>query len=107
MRPCQNAMIGCRPARTASAYRLSPSARQRSVRPSAATNGYAAAAIARALRKSFGVSSGTRLHAFVARPAATFGWYPIDDLIRVHDVARLAVHAIRGVDLQPASAVAD
>ena len=33
-------------------------------------------------------------------PAAAFGRHPVDDLVRVHDVARLAVHAVGGVDLQ-------
>ena len=37
-------------------------------------------------------------HSFVIRAAATFGRNPIDDLIRVGDVAGLAVNAIRGVD---------
>ena len=37
-------------------------------------------------------------HSFVIRAAATFGRNPIDDLIRVGDVAGLAVDAICGVD---------
>src|SRR5687768_18011208 len=41
------------------------------------------------------------LHAVVLRPAAPFGGHPGDHLVRIHDVARLAVHAVRGVDLQP------
>lgn len=34
------------------------------------------------------------LHSFIIRTAAAFGRYPIDDLIRVGDVARFAVNAI-------------
>src|SRR5688572_15624130 len=40
------------------------------------------------------------LHAVVLRPATAFRRHPGDDLIGIHDVARLAVHAVRGVDLQ-------
>src|SRR5215203_5043862 len=41
-----------------------------------------------------------QLHAVVLRPAAALRRHPGDDLIRIHDVARLAVHAVRCVDLQ-------
>src|SRR5262245_16539091 len=44
--------------------------------------------------------SHSALHAVVLRPAASFGRHPGDDLIRIHDVAGLAVHAVRRVDLQ-------
>src|SRR5579859_346450 len=40
------------------------------------------------------------LHAFVIRPAAALGRHPIDDLIRIGDVAGFAVHAVRKIDLQ-------
>src|SRR5260370_15406434 len=40
------------------------------------------------------------LHALVIRPAAALGRYPVDDLIRIGDIAGLAVHAIREIDLQ-------
>src|SRR5258707_13265317 len=40
------------------------------------------------------------LHVRVVRPAAPFGRHPDDVLPRVLDVARLAVHAVLGVDLQ-------
>src|SRR5271157_6227250 len=41
-----------------------------------------------------------RLHAFVIWPAATFWHGPINDLVGIGDVARLAMNAIGGVDLQ-------
>ena len=34
------------------------------------------------------------LHPFVVRPAAAFGRHPINDLVGIGDVARLAVDAI-------------
>src|SRR5579864_6817932 len=40
------------------------------------------------------------LHARVHWAAATFGRYPVDDLIRVHDIASLAMHAVGKIDLQ-------
>src|SRR5688572_1627562 len=40
------------------------------------------------------------LHAFITWPASTFRRHPRDHLIRVHDVARFAVHAVRRVNLQ-------
>jgi len=40
------------------------------------------------------------LHAFIVGAAATFGDYPIDDLVGVGDVAGFAVHAVGGVDLE-------
>ena len=42
-----------------------------------------------------------RLHSVVLRAAAGFRRHPGDDLVGVHDVARLAVYAVGGVDLQP------
>ena len=48
-----------------------------------------------------GQGQGTPLHAVVLRPSAAFRRHPVDDLVGVHDVAGLAVHAVRGVDLQP------
>ena len=53
-----------------------------------------------------GQGQGTPLHAVVLRPSAAFRRHPVDELIGVHDVAGLAVHAVRGVDLQPLGAVA-
>ena len=41
------------------------------------------------------------LHAFVIRPAPALRRHPINDLVRVGDIARLAVHAVRKIDLQP------
>src|SRR5580704_6775495 len=41
------------------------------------------------------------LHALVIRTAAALGWDPINNLVRIGDVASLAVHAIRKIDLQP------
>jgi len=38
-------------------------------------------------------------HPLVIRSAATLGRYPIDDLIRIHDVARFAVYAVRRIQL--------
>jgi len=38
------------------------------------------------------------LHAFVIWPAATFRYHPINNLIRIGDITRLAVHAIGGFD---------
>ena len=43
--------------------------------------------------------SEIELHAFVIRPAAAFGRDPVDDLIRIGDVARLAVDTVREVHL--------
>src|SRR5690348_5887867 len=40
------------------------------------------------------------LEARIDRAAAAFGRHPVDYLIRVHDVARLAVDAVGEVDLQ-------
>src|SRR5260370_8343358 len=40
------------------------------------------------------------LHALVVGAAAAFGDDPVNDLVGIGDVARLAVHAIRGVDFQ-------
>jgi hypothetical protein len=37
-------------------------------------------------------------HSFVIRAATTFGWNPINDLIRIGDVARFAVDTICGVN---------
>ena len=39
-------------------------------------------------------------HAFVVGTAATFWHDPVDNLVGIGDVARLAVHAIRSVDFQ-------
>src|SRR5256712_6092968 len=39
-------------------------------------------------------------HAIVLRPATPFGWHPCNHLIWVHDVAGLAVHAVRRVDFE-------
>jgi len=38
------------------------------------------------------------LHAFVVGAAATFGYNPVDDLVGIGDIARLAVNAIREID---------
>src|SRR5690606_15161517 len=43
------------------------------------------------------------LQVLVVGPRASFGRDPGDDLVRVLDVAGLAVHAVGGVDLQPAA----
>jgi hypothetical protein len=34
------------------------------------------------------------LHSFIVRPAAAFGRHPVNDLVRVCDVAGLAVNAV-------------
>src|SRR4029077_9640415 len=39
-------------------------------------------------------------HALVVRASSTLRHYPIDNLVRVRDVAGLAVHAVGEVDLQ-------
>src|SRR5438309_1680390 len=39
-------------------------------------------------------------HALILGSFAALRRHPVDDLIRVHDVARLTVHAVRGVDVQ-------
>src|ERR1700756_5114531 len=44
------------------------------------------------------------LQRLVVRPRAAFRRRPGDDLVRVLDVARLAVHAVGGVDLQAPAA---
>src|SRR5215468_1927935 len=41
----------------------------------------------------------------VIRTASAFRRHPINDLVRVHDVARLAMHAVREVDLGLAPSV--
>src|SRR5688572_27667461 len=45
------------------------------------------------------------LHAIVLRTTATLRRYPGDDGVRIHDVARLAMDAIRRVDLKTGCAV--
>src|SRR5215471_12203705 len=40
------------------------------------------------------------LHSFVIGPTAALGNNPVDNLVRVGDVASLTVHAIRGADFQ-------
>src|ERR1035437_10699423 len=52
-------------------------------------------------------NSGSGSHAFVIRTAAALGRHPGDDLVGVHDVAGLAVYAVRSVqmDLQSAGRV--
>ncbi len=40
-----------------------------------------------------------RLHPLVVRAAAPLGDNPIDNLVRIGNIARLAMNAIRGVDL--------
>src|SRR6185437_5288330 len=48
------------------------------------------------------------LEILIIRTRATFGRHPGDDLVRVLDVAGLAVHAVGGIDLQAlAGAVVD
>ena len=49
---------------------------------------------------------GESLHAFVVWSTATFGRNPVDDLVRIHDVARFAVYAVREVYLQTPASVA-
>src|SRR5713101_9843988 len=44
--------------------------------------------------------TGGLLHSFIIRSAATLGHHPINYLVRVHDVAGLAVDAVGKVDLQ-------
>src|SRR5678816_4915965 len=48
---------------------------------------------------------GFRLEILIVRAGAALGHGPVDDLVRILDVAGLAVHAVRGVDLQPSSAL--
>ena len=45
------------------------------------------------------------LHAFVIRPAPALRRHPINDLVRIGDVAGFAVHAVRKIDLQPPPAL--
>src|SRR5262245_35230816 len=51
------------------------------------------------LQRRVGVAAD-RSELLVIRAAAAFGRDPCDDLIRIGDVAGLAVHAVRGIDLQ-------
>src|SRR4051812_32917631 len=44
-----------------------------------------------------------RLHPVIVRSAATLGRHPGDDLIWIHDVARLAMHAVRWIEMDPLS----
>src|SRR5208282_4175320 len=39
-------------------------------------------------------------HSFIVRPASAFGGNPVDDLVGIGDVARLAVDTVRGANLQ-------
>src|SRR5690606_23050579 len=48
-------------------------------------------------------AQGALLQVLVVRPGAAFGRDPGDDLVRVLDIAGLAVHAVGRVDLQPAA----
>jgi hypothetical protein len=41
-------------------------------------------------------------HSFVVWSTAALRRNPVDDLVRIHDVARLAVHAVREIYLQAA-----
>src|SRR5205809_7186094 len=50
-------------------------------------------------------ASAERLQQFVSRTAAAFRRNPIDDFIRIHDVAGFAVDTIRCVNLQTQSAI--
>ena len=57
------------------------------------------------ISRSFGhprlnVGCDGRLHAFVIRATAAFGYDPVDNLVGIGDIARFAVDAIRGVDFQ-------
>jgi hypothetical protein len=45
------------------------------------------------------------LHAIVLRSPAVLGRHPGDHLVGIHDVARLAVDAVRCIDLQARGAV--
>src|SRR5436309_15920483 len=47
---------------------------------------------------------GRRLEPLVVGTVSPFGGHPGDDLIRIGDVAGLAVHAVRRVDLEPQAA---
>src|SRR5512138_1607291 len=49
---------------------------------------------------------GSCLEILVVRAGAAFRHGPVDDLVRILDVARLAVDAVRRVDLQSAPALA-
>ena len=46
------------------------------------------------------------LQRLVVRARAAFGGRPVDDLVGILDVARLAMHAVRGIDLQALAALA-
>ena len=43
-----------------------------------------------------------QLHPLIIRSPAAFRRHPVNNLIRIHDVARLAAHAVRKIDLQAA-----
>ena len=53
----------------------------------------------RIVRLSSDPFAGRISHAIVIRPAATLGWHPSNDLVRIHDVAGLAVHAIGRIEV--------
>src|SRR5439155_5055427 len=81
----------------------SPSVRQRSVDPSRAISRYPTDAMSFAWSLLLGDArqdASPVSHPIVLRPAAAFRRDPGDDLVRVHDVARLAMNAVRRVDLQ-------
>src|SRR3954468_19544906 len=44
--------------------------------------------------------NGGKIQRLVVRTRATLGGSPIDDLVRIFDVARFAMHAVCGIDLQ-------
>src|SRR6266436_5227562 len=52
-----------------------------------------------------GAQHAAPLHAFVVGAAATFGDDPINNLVGIGNITRLAMHAIRGVDLQLQAAI--
>src|ERR1700722_10253042 len=45
------------------------------------------------------ICSYSPLHPVIIRAAAPLGGHPVDDLVRIHDVAGLAMHAVGEVDV--------
>jgi hypothetical protein len=52
------------------------------------------------LQRHKGWIGGSDLQILIVRSSPTLRRYPVDDLVRILDVAGLAVHAVGGVDLQ-------
>ena len=106
MRPCQSARIGCPPGPHQRIEMLGAvdlpgerPAEKRDQRVGSRGDG-------RGFRAGAEGSSPTSTSRRYCGPPPPSGRHPVDHLVGIHDVAGLAVHAVRGVDLQLLGAVA-